>query len=212
MDHHTDNRTPADLLPVVERLRTDRPQATALELDHVKQRVMTRMSAASATGVRSQKGSPMKSRLAMLGLLVGGMLMSGTGATLAVSGVSSSGSAGTAQYVGPPSVTTPTTQTTTPTQPAPTQPGGGDTAAPQTNVLDDSQDNEVAAQAPSGGPDGGDVAPETTQVNRQVESGATGGGSDELPFTGFAAIPILLAGVAMMVSGLVLRRRSSDQL
>jgi len=154
----------------------------------------------------------MKSRLAMLGLLVGGMLMSGTGATLAVSGVSSSGSAGTAQYVAPPGVTTPTTQTTTPTQPAPTQPGGGDTAAPQTNVLDESQDNEVAAQAPSGGPDGGDVAPETTQVNRQVESGATGGGSDELPFTGFAAIPILLAGVAMMVSGLVLRRRSSDQL
>ena len=149
----------------------------------------------------------MKSRLAMLGLLVGGMLMSGTGATLAVSGISSSGSAGTAQYTAPPPATT---QTSPPGVAPPTgitQQGGGTTD--QAQVLD-----QAEAAQPRGGqvqPGGDDrVAPETAQVPRQVEAGATGGGSDELPFTGFAAIPILLAGVAMMVSGLVLRRRSAD--
>jgi hypothetical protein len=207
MDHHMDDRTPADLLPVVERLRSDRPQATALELDHVKQRVRTRMSAASATGVRSRKGSPMKSRIAMLGLLVGGMLMSGTGATLAVSGVSSSGSAGTAQYTSPPPATT---QTAQPGQPGVAPPTGTTQGRPidQAQVLDQAEVKPRGGQAQPGGDDR--VAPETAQVNRQVEAGATGGGSDELPFTGFAAIPILLAGVAMMASGLVLRRRSSD--
>ena len=149
----------------------------------------------------------MKSRLAMLGLLVGGMLMSGTGATLAVSGVSSSGSAGTAQYTSPPPATTQTTPPGVAPPTGTTQQGGGTTD--QAQVLDHAE-----AAKPRGGqaqPGGDDrVAPETAQVNRQVEAGATGGGSDELPFTGFAAIPILLAGVAMMASGLVLRRRSSD--
>jgi hypothetical protein len=44
-------------------------------------------------------------------------------------------------------------------------------------------------------------------VPRQVVLGAETG-SDALPFTGFAAIPILLIGVAMLGAGLVVRRRS----
>ena len=41
------------------------------------------------------------------------------------------------------------------------------------------------------------------QPARQVEA------SDEsLPFTGYAAIPLLLAGLALLVCGLVLRRRT----
>jgi hypothetical protein len=46
------------------------------------------------------------------------------------------------------------------------------------------------------------------QPTKQVESGAQSGGGSELPFTGFAAIPILLGGVALLSAGLVLRRRT----
>ena len=46
------------------------------------------------------------------------------------------------------------------------------------------------------------------QPTRQVESGTQGTGGNELPFTGFAAIPILLGGVALLSVGLVLRRRT----
>ena len=60
----------------------------------------------------------------------------------------------------------------------------------------------------NGGPAGEE---EGTQPARQVEAGAQGSGGEELPFTGFAAIPILLGGVALLTSGLVLRKRSADE-
>ena len=195
MDHNSDHRTPDELLPVAERLRRDRPQATALELDQMKQRVRTRMSAASAAGARSRKGTPMKSRIAMTALLVCGMLMSGTGATLALSGNSGSGSAAEAQY--PPAVV-PHTPGTTPTLGSPPPAG------------DEQGEAEEGTQPPaSPGTDGGSGPDEdVTQVPRQVVLGAESG-SDALPFTGFAAIPILLVGVAMLGTGLVIRRRSN---
>ena len=44
------------------------------------------------------------------------------------------------------------------------------------------------------------------QESRQVSAGADGG--DELPFTGFLAIPVLIGGVALLSGGLVLRHRT----
>ena len=38
----------------------------------------------------------------------------------------------------------------------------------------------------------------------------TANGGEQLPFTGFAAIPILLGGVALLTTGLVMRRRTAD--
>jgi hypothetical protein len=38
---------------------------------------------------------------------------------------------------------------------------------------------------------------------------ATGDEGDSLPFTGFAAIPVIVVGVGLLVGGLVLRRRTS---
>jgi hypothetical protein len=189
MDNHTDQRTPDELLHVAERLRRDRPQATALELDQMKQRVRTRMSAASAAGARSRKGTPMKSRITMTALLVCGMLMSGTGATLAVSGNSGSGSAAEAQYPPPTVVNTPGT-----TPPLGSVDQGDEQGAEEEGTTPPANEGT--------GPDE-DVA----QVPRQVVLGAETG-SDALPFTGFAAIPILLIGVAMLGAGLVVRRRS----
>jgi hypothetical protein len=196
MDHHNDDRTPDELLHMAERLRRNRPQATALELDQMKQRVRTRMSAASATGARSRKGTPMKSRIAMTALLVCGMLMSGTGATLALSGNSGSGSAAEAQY--PPPVGTPGTQGTAPPLGSPPSAGG------------EEGEVEGGTEPPASLPDEEGSAPDedVAQVPRQVVLGAESG-TDTLPFTGFAAIPILLLGVAMLATGLLVRRRAN---
>jgi hypothetical protein len=65
---------------VIQTLRENRPEATALELDQIKQRV--RRQAARP----SRRTQDMKSRLAILAMLVFGMLFSTAGAGLAVQG------------------------------------------------------------------------------------------------------------------------------
>jgi hypothetical protein len=145
---------------ITRLLREDRPQASELELDEIKRRVRQRVA---------RKGQPMRSRLAILAMLAVGIVMSGTGAGLAVQGFDQSGNdASQAQYPN----------------------GGGD----------------VLGEEDTGG---GEVTPEETdtvvndaQVAQQVESG------DSLPFTGFAAIPVVLAGVALIGGGIMLRRQS----
>ena len=89
-----DNDTPAfDALE--HRLRSERPELSALQMDAVKGNVRQRV-----------RGRPnpilgrsfMKSRLALTAVLVLGLMMTGTGATIAIDGASDSGSAGVAQY------------------------------------------------------------------------------------------------------------------
>jgi len=131
----------------------------------------------------------MRSRLAILFMLVSGFALSGAGAGLAVSGVVGDNAASTAQY---------------------------DTPATDTPVLAPEQgvqgEQNSGAPAPESKPPA-KAAPaekaEPTQVTRQVSADTTDG---ELPFTGFAAIPILLVGVFLLASGFLLRRgsRSSD--
>jgi hypothetical protein len=146
---------------IIRLLREERPQASELELDGIKRRARQRVA---------RKGQPMRSRLAILLMLVFGMLLSGTGAGLAVQGFDQSGDdASQAQY--PP---------------------------------DD--EGDILGEEDSSGPvtpEGTDtVDEEDVQVAQQVESG------DSLPFTGFAAIPVVLAGVALIGGGLMLRRQS----
>lgn len=150
MDEHDD---------IIRLLREERPQASELELDDIKRRVRKRVAS---------KGQPMRSRLAILAMLVVGILMSGTGAGLAVQGFDQSGNdASEVQY--PPN-------------------GGGD----------------VLGEEDSGGPiaENDVVDEDDAQVAQQVEAG------DSLPFTGFAAIPVLVVGIALVGAGLVLRRQS----
>jgi hypothetical protein len=165
-----------DLQPVIDMLHAHRPEATALELDAVKQQVRARVANPARRRTRGNK--LMKSRLVILTMLVLGMLLSTTGAGLAVSGLSGR-NASIAGY-------------TTPT-------GGG--------VLGD-QDTGSGTQPEN---NGGGNAPDTstkTQPARQVEAGAN---NSKLPFTGFAAIPVLLGGIALLSAGLVLRRRTGDE-
>ena len=125
----------------------------------------------------------MKSRLVVLTMLVLGMLLSTTGAGLAVSGLSGD-NASISQYAQP-------------------SPGGGG------GVLGDQDSGVGGDEAPSGGggPSGGEEGSDV-QPSRQVEAGAN---DDNLPFTGFAAIPVLIGGIALLSAGLVLRRRTGDE-
>ena len=162
-----------DLQPVIDQLRANRPEATALELDAIKQRVRAR-SSQPARRRTTRRAQLMKSRIVILTMLVFGMLLSTAGAGLAVSGLAGQNDASKAQYgEQPPS-------------------GGGD-------VLGDQDEGTNVAPEDNGG--GGDVQPA-----RQVEAGADT--DSTLPFTGFAAIPVLIGGIALLSAGLALRRRS----
>jgi hypothetical protein len=174
MSHHDDHLHDAELGPVISRLQSERPTASALELDLIKQRVRERVT---RNARRSRRTEFMRSRLAILSMLVLGMVLSTGGAGLAVSGFTSGNEvASTAQY----GVATP---------------GGGEVLGEENNGGAGPQENNGG-----GGP---------TQPARQVESGAQAGG--QLPFTGFAAIPILVGGVALLGTGLVMRRRTADE-
>jgi len=172
MDRNQQPRFEAELADVVQQLRDERPQASALEFDRIKLRAQ-----ANARRSARRRDVFMRSRLAIMSVLVVGVLMSGAGAGLAVSGVSGSGSSGDAQY---PTETT-DTQTVLPTT--------------ETNTPECTDNNEVDS---AGNP--------CAQEKRQVSSND----SSSLPFTGYAAIPVLLIGLSLLGAGVVMRRRVSD--
>ena len=127
----------------------------------------------------------MKSRIAILATLVLGMTLSTAGAGLAVSGfVSQTDNAAEQQYG---------------VNPGATNPGGG-------GVLPEEDEGDVQGEEDEGSP-----APDNLQPPRQVEAGTQETGGEELPFTGFLAIPVLLGGIALLSAGLVLRRKASDE-
>ncbi len=146
--------------------------------------------------------------LAMMAMLVVGLLMSGTGAGLAVSGLSSSGDASIAQYPDTPTIAG--NQNDLPDAgdvlPGNEEGGNGDEGGVQgeTDESNPAANPEVGAM-PEGGA-GGENREAGAQATRQVEAN----GADELPFTGFAAVPILIGGIALMGGGLVLRRRTAE--
>jgi hypothetical protein len=70
---------------------------------------------------------------------------------------------------------------------------------------DERPQGDVLGEEESGGGGGSEQPAEETQPARQVEAG---GGGSELPFTGFAALPVLLGGVVLLGGGLVLRART----
>ena len=178
MTNHDDHLRDAELGPVIDRLRAERPTASALELDAIKQRVRGRVA-------RSGRTESMRSRLAILGMLVLGMVLSTGGAGLAVSGFANpQGNAAQTQYGS----------------------GGGGGTQPQ---------EEVLGEDDTGGGSGGpgvreDSGSPRVQPERQAELGVQDTGDEQLPFTGFAAIPVLVGGVALLGGGLVLRRRANS--
>ncbi|ADB53701.1 hypothetical protein [Conexibacter woesei] len=143
----------------------------------------------------------MRSRFAITAMLVLGLMLSTTGVGLAISGSSGSGSAGNAQYP-----TTPTTPVAPPTTPVTPPAGGGEQGGGGGGVLGGAEESQPPANEAA--PAKESTPPPAVQATRQL---TTESGSDELPFTGFAVIPILVAGVALLLGGLFLRRRGPSQ-
>jgi hypothetical protein len=188
MTHSDPDRLPEDLQPVAAVLRANRPEATPLELDGVQRRVRSRVS-------RATKGPSMKSRLAMTAMLVLGLTMSGTGAGLAVTGLSATDNAAVSQYrpVAPPAA-----------------PGeGGVLPGSAQGEPEPATDSEPAEISPAEGGTESRSAPAVREQGAQPARQVAAGSGDALPFTGFAAIPILIAGIALLAGGLVLRRRTA---
>ena len=122
----------------------------------------------------------MRSRIGVVAMLVLGLVFSTAGAGLAVDGLTAQDDAATIQY-GPSDNN-----------------GGGEGVLP-------GEDQSGGGGAGGGGGGGGANGGNDVQAARQVEAGSDTG---ELPFTGFLAIPVLLGGVALLTTGLVMRRRT----
>ncbi len=194
---------------VIRRLEEERPQATSMQLDEIKQRVRRRAANPSRKGNQS-----MKSRFAILAMLVTGMLFSTAGAGLAISGIQDNASV--SQYGTP--VCTPTPVPPGGVNPAESPTGGGNQCE-EGGVLPAEEENKPDTEsgnnnAPAEETEEGGVLPaqetETqpeTQPERQVAAQAE---TSQLPVTGFAAIPVLVGGLALLAGGLILRRRTTN--
>jgi hypothetical protein len=128
------------------------------------------------------KGGFMRARLTILSFLVVGLLMMGTGGALAVSGFSGSSAAGS-EY-GPSGVKGVQATGTLGVKKAPA-------ATKKTTT--------PAAVAPA-------ATTSQVQPSQQVSSGGR-----SLPFTGYAAIPVLLIGITLLGTGAMMRRRTRGQ-
>ena len=98
MHYSNRDRTPPDVADIAELLSAERPTATPLELDRIKLRARQQATRSGPSLFTRQKGILMKSRLALTLMIVAGVMMSGTGATLAITGSSGEGSAAQSQY------------------------------------------------------------------------------------------------------------------
>jgi len=169
------------------RLHAGRPELTPLELDAVKRDVLARIA---GTGTRRSKD--MRSRAAILVTLALGFVLSTSGAGLAISGFVDNDQASIAQYGTPTPSTPPNSNNVSPQSPT--------TQVPENEVLPEKKTEARTPTTPRS---------DVVQPSRQVVNAATSG--SELPFTGFAAIPVLILGLCLVSAGMVLRRRSATR-
>lgn len=155
-------------------------QRPVLTFDEID-RVSRRLTAARAPRRRSRRWS----RLAVIACLSLGLLFATAGTGLAISGLATPGPSLNAQY--PDSTSTQTLPPTT----------GG------------TQPRHHGVQHTNASPSTlGDIQSTRNGSTRYVSivHAETG---NELPFTGFAALPVLIAGIALLVAGALIHRRTS---
>ena len=181
-----------DLDELGARLRRERPDMS----DDAFARVHDRVVAQAPQRRRTPRTS-----IATAVLIATGLLFTGGGASLAVSGLASDTTAVKAQYA-PPAV---------PPVAGVTVQGGTTTTPTPTTTTDDGDDVGVQGETdsspdPSLGGSAGEQDQQPAQSAPQQVVAASGG--DELPFTGFAAIPIVVIGALLIAAGALLRRRT----
>jgi hypothetical protein len=195
MDNSNRNRTPAELEQIEARLRADRHEASPLELDRIKLQAIHQVQRSRPSLYALKKGSFMKSRLALTLVLVAGFMLSTTGATLAISGSSSSGSASSTQY-------------------------GTPGNHPQHHVKGvsatggDCKSGNSGASSGNGGKKCDDASARPVsevEVAPAAEQQAVVSSGSSLPFTGFVAIPLLVIGLGLILVGAVIRRKSRNE-
>lgn len=91
MSHWNENPLPDELQDIARRLRAERPEATALDLDRIKQRARARAFSSRT------RGSTLRSRI-VVALLTLGLMAGGTGGVIAAGGGNDGGSASNSQY------------------------------------------------------------------------------------------------------------------
>jgi hypothetical protein len=195
MDNSNRNRTPAELQEIEDTLRAERHQATGLELDAIKLQAI-RQAERPRTSLITKKGTFMKSRLALTMVLVAGFMFSTTGATLAISGSSGSGSASESQYVSP------TNEEGGNHGVKGVEEKGGDKGNKGNKTLIGPSSNNNNGPSNGAGPVSVEPAPTAVEQQTVVNNGSS------LPFTGFVAIPLLIIGLALIVGGGVMRLKS----
>jgi hypothetical protein len=184
MDNSNRNRTPAEFEQIEAKLRAERHQASPLDLDRIKLQAIRQIERSRPSLYAHKKGTLMKSRFALTLVLVAGFMLSSTGATLAISGSSGSGSAAINQYVSPGT-------------------GGHHPHHDVKGVTakggngNDKPDNTLGSSSPEV-----EVAPAAAEQQAVVSSDSS------LPFTGFVAIPLLIIGLAMIIGGAVIGLKS----
>jgi hypothetical protein len=206
---------PPELEDIGRLMRAERRQPSALELDELKRRVRRQAAGRSSLTPLVQKGSLLTSRLLITILIAFGIVLSGTGATLAIApnAVNTGSTTSFAQYGSDDDDDGPNDEDDSDDDsgtPPPESGVGGTTASqdPPIGVLPEGPKSGVAPTTESGeaprvqtAADRGS-APRLQPIRQQADQG------ESLPFTGLAAIPILVVGIGLLASGLVLRRRA----
>jgi hypothetical protein len=189
-----------DLDELGARLRDERPDLTPTAYARVHDRVVERVP---------RRRRPSRASVATTIAIALGVLLAGGGASLAISGLASDSTAVSAQYAPTVDGTPPTPITPPPADPTVGIQGGTDATPPPSSPGTD-DDGQVAQgdrddEDPTLG--GGGEAGENDEAAQAPVQVQVAEGGDELPFTGLAAIPIVLLGAALIVAGALLRRR-----
>lgn len=150
----------------------------------------------------SRNNGDTRSRIGITALLAVGVLMGSAGVAMGASALSTATNASAVQYGT--SETKPLSNLG-PSASGPSQVANARQSAPGPNQVAN------AGQSPSGTNEALNAAARPATAAAQAPRQLAASQAAELPFTGFAAIPVLLIGLILLASGLVLRRRSSSQ-